>query len=572
MTRLVSLYTILLLISHLTLNAQREYPGDYFISPVEFPISLSGTFAELRANHFHSGIDIRTQGEEGKKILACADGYVSRIRISPYGFGKAIYITHPNGFTSVYAHLRNLNSAIEQWVKSEQYRLEQFDVDLFPPRGLLPVVKGETICFSGNSGSSQGPHLHFEIRDSNTEMPVDPLLFGFPVKDFIRPAMTACRIYPAEGGSLVNGQSGPVNFELAGWGPVYRLKHPDTLKTAGGFSIGLQAHDLLGGSNNKNGISGYAVYIDSVLQFDWQAETFVFSESRYINSFIDYAQYQKNGQRFIMTRIAPNSKLSMYKFAGNRGIFTIKPGVVSQVKVVIRDASGNESVLRFMAGGAATDKPAKTEMGGKLIFSYLTPNNFSNKDISISIPGNCLYDSLYFSYKMTPALPGSCAPVHHIHTPDIPLHDYIDISVTVDSVYRHLGQKLLLAIVRPGRKPSTAGGTYENGRIKARIREFGQYTVMADTTAPVIKALNITNGKSIAKQQSIRMSISDNFSGIKTYNGYLNGKWILMDFDAKNRLLEYKRDERLLQGTNEFLLEVEDDCGNQSTYKATLLN
>lgn len=565
-------YIILLQFCSFALNAQQNYPKDYFISPVEFPISLSGTFSELRANHFHSGIDIRTQGEEGKRILACADGFVSRIRISPFGFGKAVYITHPNGFTTVYAHLRGFNSAIDTWVKSEQYRLEEFDVDLFPLKGQLPVIKGEIIGYSGNSGSSQGPHLHFEVRESKTEMPVDPLLFGFPVKDFIRPVISSIQLYPEGTVSLLNGKSIPISFELAGWGPVYRFKHQDTVKIAGRFSIGLQAHDLLNGSNNKNGINRYTVYIDSVLQFDWQAETFSFSESRYINSFIDYAQYQKKGQRYIMTRIAPNNKLSMYKTAVGRGIFTIKPGSVSRVKVVISDASGNESVLRFIVKGESNDTPVKTDNSGKLIFSYLTPNNYSNKDITISIPGRSLYDSLYFSYQMTKRLPNSCSPVHHIHTPEVPLHDYIEITIMVDSMYRNLSNKLLLAVIRPGKKPSSAGGEFENGRLKAKIREFGQYTVVADTVAPVLKALNISNGKSIASQQTIRMSVSDNFSGIRTYKGTLNGKWILMDYDAKNHLLEYKRDERLLPGTNEFMLLVEDDCGNSSTYQTKLIN
>lgn len=565
-------YTILLLISSLTLIAQPNYPKDYFISPVEFPISLSGTFAELRANHFHSGIDIRTQREEGKKVLACADGYVSRVRISPYGFGKALYITHPNGYTTVYAHIRGFNPVIDAWVKSEQYRLEQFDVDLFPPKYLLSVTKGELVCFSGNTGSSQGPHLHFEIRDSKTEMPVEPQLFGLPIRDFVRPAITSIRIYPEGEASSVNEKADPLNLELAGWGPVFRLKNPDTIRVAGNYAIGLQAYDMLSGSNNRNGIYRYSVYIDSVLRFDWQAETFNFAETRYVNSFIDYAEFQKTGHRFIMTRVAPNSKLSMYKVSENRGIFKTTPWSVNHVKVVVADASGNEAVLRFIVSGQKPGIPRKTDKSGKLYFSYLTPNNFSNKDFSVSIPGNCLYDSLSFFWSMTKALPGCCSPVHHINKPDVPLHDYIDVTVLVDSNYRKLGNKLLLASLRPGKRPSSAGGKYQHGSIKAQIREFGQYAVMADTTAPVIKALNISDGKTITNQQTIRISISDNFSGINTYRGSINGVWILMDYDAKNHLLEYRRDDRLIQGKNEFLLVVEDYCGNSSSYKALLIN
>lgn len=565
------IFLFLLLIA-LFAKAQEQYPKDYFISPVDFPISLSGTFAELRANHFHSGIDIRTQGVEGKQVFACADGYVSRVKISPFGFGKALYITHPKGLTTVYAHLGGFNKAIDAWVRSEQYRLEQFDVDLFPGKNLLMVSQGEIIAFSGNSGSSQGPHLHFEIRDAKNEMPVNPQLFNIPIKDFIRPSITSLRVYPEEPGSLINGKPGPATYVTAGWGPVYRLKTTDTVQVAGSFSFGIQVYDLLNGSNNKNGISKYSIYIDSALCFEWQANTFSFSESRYINSLIDYPQYYKNGQRYMKSRIAPNNKLSMYNFPGNRGIFSATPNVVQKIKITATDATGNESVLRFLIKGNKTVKVAESQKTDKLKFSYLTTNKYSNKYINISIPGNCLYDSINFTYSMSKTLSTTCSPVHQIHKPEIPLQEYFDVSIQVDSAFKNLGDKLVLAVIRPGKNASSAGGKYENGYVKASIREFGQYAIMADTTAPVIKAVNISNGKSITTQQTIRMSISDDFSGINTYRATLNGKWILMDYDAKNKLLEYKRDDRLIKGKNEFLLKVEDGCGNSSSYSATIVN
>ena len=369
------LYTFLLLFSAFTSVSQDRYPKDYFISPVDFPIVLSGTFAELRGNHFHSGIDITTRQTEGKPVFACADGYVSRIKISPYGYGKALYVSHPNGYTTVYAHLSGFNPVIDAWLKSEQYKLEQFDVDLFPAKELLPVLKGEIICYSGNSGSSEGPHLHFEIRDSQTEKPINPQLFGFEIKDFIRPAISAMRIYPEGPGSKIQGADIAYSPEIAGWGPVYRLSNQDTIVIAGDFSIGLLCSDLLNGSKNKNGISRFSVFIDSVPEFEWQAETFTFAETRYINSFIDYPQYHKNGQRFIRTRIDPNNKLSMYKYAGNSGIFNTIPDSVRHIKIVAGDANNNESVLRFVIRG---EKPELTEnqtVSDKLIFSYLKNNS-----------------------------------------------------------------------------------------------------------------------------------------------------------------------------------------------------
>ncbi len=562
----------IIIINCLSVFAQDSYPKDYFRSPVDFPISLSGTFAELRANHFHSGIDIRTQGEEGKNVYACADGYVSRIKISPFGFGKALYINHSNGYTTVYGHLQKLSPAIEAWLIAEQYKLKKFEVDLFPQKDLLKVKKGDVICYSGNSGSSEGPHLHFEIRETKTEMAVNPQLFGILIRDFIRPVITSVRIVPEGSTSKVNGKSGLLVPELTGWGPDYKLKDKNVINVVGSFSLGIKTYDVLNGSDNKNGIYRFAVYIDSVLTFNWQAEKFSFSETRYINSLIDYGNYIRKGERYITTRIAPNNKLSMYNNFANRGIFTPIPDSVYQVKLIISDASNNESVLRFAVKGEKSVSSKKEEINHSPIFSYLKTNTFSEKGFKIVVPGDCLYDDLKFTYSVSNAQPNTCSKVYQIHNSETPLHDYIDLIINVDSAYRSLSNKLILAKLRPGKSPSSAGGKFENGNLKARIREFGQYAVMADSTAPFIKPLNISNGKSIADQQTIRIAISDNLSGIKSYNATLNGKWILMDYDAKNRLLEYKRDDRLVKGVNEFLLIVADDCGNESSYKATLQN
>jgi len=564
------LSSFIFIICGIAVNAQENYPKDYFRSPVDFPISLSGTFAELRTNHFHSGIDIRTQGEEGKNVYACADGYISRIKVSPFGFGKALYVDHPNGYTTVYAHLQKMSPAIEAWLKSEQYKLEKFDVDLFPPRYLLKVKQGEVICYSGNSGSSEGPHLHFEIRETKTEMTVNPQLFGIPIRDFIRPVITSFRIVPEGYGSKVNGKSSLLVPELTGWGPVYKFKDQNVIKVAGSFTLSIKAYDMLNSSDNKNGIYRFAVYIDSILRFNWQAEKFNFNETRYINSLIDYEHYIREGERYITTGIAPNNKLNMYRDSVSRGIFTPEPDSAYQVKLVISDASNNESVLRFAVKGEKSAGNIKEEINHSPMFSYSKTNTFSEKGFKIVVPGNCLYDDLKFTYSVSNARPNTCSKVYQIHIAEIPLHDYIDLIINVDSAYRSLGNKLVLAKLRPGKSPSSAGGKFENGSLKARIREFGQYAVMADSTAPVIKPVNISNGKSITDQQTIKITISDDFSGINSYNAYLNGKWILMDYDAKNQLLEYKRDDRLVKGINEFLLKVADYCGNESTYKAIL--
>lgn len=566
----ISLF-ISLLISTFS-NAQSNYPKGDFISPVEFPMLLSGTFAELRGNHFHSGIDIRTQGVEGKKILACADGYVSRIRISPFGFGKTVYITHPNDYSTVYAHLSGFNPEIDAWSKAEQYRLEQFDVDLFPQAGLIKVKQGDVIGYSGNSGSSQGPHLHFEIRDSKTERPFNPLLFGLAVKDFTRPTINGLRLYPEGDNSLINGSKTPYNPVIAGWGLSYRLSKSDTIEVSGSVSFGINAHDLLSGSNNKNGINRISVFSGSELFFEWNAESFSFSETRYINSFIDYATYSSSRERFMRTKIEPNNKLGLYRKATSSGILRVREGIIYPVKIEIADGSGNTSAINFVIRGRpGQSESIKPKINGQ-VFSYKRLNRFVTPHLKISMPGDCLYDSIVFEYSSTASDRTYCAPVHKIHNTETPLHNYYDLSIRVDTAYHKLADKLVMVILNNKDKPSSAGGKYQNGFLNARVREFGRFSVMADTIAPVIKPLNIANNKKISAQQSIRVSISDNLSGIKSYRGTLNGKWILMDYDPKNNLLKYNFDELLNQGVNEFLLEVTDDAGNTGRYSALLMN
>ena len=553
------------------LSAQATYPQNLFISPVDIPLLLSGTFAELRGNHFHSGIDIKTQGTEGKKVVAVTDGSISRIKVSPYGFGKAIYIQHPNGFTTVYGHLRNFSPEIEKWVKSEQYRLQKFDVDLFPEQGLFKLKQGQQIAWSGNSGSSQGPHLHFEVRDSRNEDPMDPMLFGFDIKDFTRPTLNGLRIYPANNFSSVNGNAKPYQAELSGWGPNYRLKQNDTIRASGNIYFGLDAFDLLNGSSNKNGINLVQVYADSVLKFHWEANRYSFSETRYINSLIDYATYYHTGKRYFLTRLAPQNKLSMYKFVADDGSIATEPGKSKRIRIKIADGKRNESEINFIVKGEATPKSVNSENIQAQKFSSGKLIQFRNPHISLSLPENCLYEDIPFEYSATPSKPWSCSMIHQVNDPAIPLHNYFDISIRVDSTCKATFSKLVVVKLNKSDKPSYVGGEADGQFIKARTREFGRFTLMADNTAPVIKAVNITDGKNIKNQGNIRMTISDNLSGINTYNGFLNGAWILMDYDAKNNLLEYVFDEKLKPGSNIFKLRVEDNVGNVKTYQATLV-
>lgn len=563
--------SILILVNCGIIYSQELHPQDYFRSPVDFPLTLSGTFAELRANHFHSGIDIKTGGVEGKPVYGCADGYIGRIKISPYGYGKALYVVHPNGYTTVYGHLSGFQSEIATYIKDRQYELEAFEVDLFPKPGQLKIRKGEVFCYTGNSGSSMGPHLHFEIRDSKTEEPLDPLLFGMPVKDFVRPTIKGFRIYAKGENSMVNGKRGSAEPLLAGWGTDYHFRLGDTVTVAGGVSFGILTWDLLNGVSNKNGINRFTLTIDSNVFFNYIAQRFSFSETRYLNALIDYAEYTKTGQRYINTRKLPNNKLSLYKEVVNDGIFYPEAGKTYNMKVEIADGTENISILKFNIRGEALDETFIQSAYKGQLFNYYNLNRFSTPHIRLTIPENCLYENINFEYSVENALKTTCAPIHAIHKQDTPLHGYYDLSIRVDSLWRTYNKKLTLVRLNSKNKPISIGGTYQSGFVNSRVRDFGRYTIMADTMPPSIKPRNISNQKKITGQSTLECTISDNLSGIKSYRATLNGQWVLMEYDAKNKLLTYNFDERLNSGENKFELIVEDGCQNTATYKATVL-
>lgn len=576
MAKFLLLITLLISVVYTDLKAQ-SYPTEYFMAPLKGTLQLSGSFAELRRNHFHSGIDIRTGGKEGLPVYACAEGYVVRIKIEPGGFGKAVYINHPNGFTTVYAHLQKFNAAIDNWIRARQYEKESFAVDLFPPKGLLKVSKGEIIAISGNSGSSEGPHLHFEIRDTKTEMPIDPVLFGIQVKDFIRPTLHGLRIYPEGMNSTINDKATPVTLSLAGWGPVYRLKIFDTIYIAGRFSLGVSASDLMNETSNRNGVTEYAVFIDSLRVFEWKAQKFSFAETRYINSFIDYPNYYNSNVKFMRTHTDPGNKLNMYIYNPSKGDFTAVPGMLHHIKITIKDSHLNESVLRFYVKGVKPQSKVsdKTTGGIKtegLLFTVNQTNNFATPDMRISLPGNCLYDSIRFIYGKSPSLSNSYSSIHSIHTPMVPLHQYYDLNIRVKSDVKVDTTKLVVVRLNNANKPSSVGGKFENGFMKVKLRDFGKYTVMADTIPPIIRAQNFKEGMDVSTTNVIRITITDNLSGISTYRGEINGKWILLDYDAKNRMLTYRKDAIMEKGVNLLTLTVGDGVGNMAISQWNLRN
>lgn len=572
---IVILFILNLLMPEVVPQSGENYPKHYFRSPIDFPISLSGYFGEIRQNHFHSGIDIRTEGVEGKPVYAVADGYIARVFVSPTGFGKALYINHPNGYTSVYGHLRFFTEPVAGWVRSQQYKMESFALDKEIPQGMIKVKKGEIIAYSGNAGSSAGPHLHFEIRETNTQETIDPLEFGFIAPDATPPQITWIKIYPLDDNSLVNFANKPILLPVTGSDGDYRLKMEDPINVSGNIIFGIETNERSNGKGFKTGVSFIQLFVDGKPCFEQHLARFAFSQTRYVNSLIDYAAYMQNRRKIQRSYIAPNNKLEIFGQVVNRGIQHFVNDDFHEILYVVKDIFGNKSMLSFrikshpLPGLGGRPEPAKQR--GVQLFSYKENNQFSRPDIRLSIPGQALYEDLPFEYFSTPPVLGTCSSVHHLQNQYTALQTYCTLSVKTDNLPALLASKAIIVEIEPGNHLSSRGGKFDNGFVTTQIRSFGNYAVMVDTVAPIIRPVNIFPNKKVARQFNIKIKISDNLSGIKSYRGTLNGNWILMDYDAKNNLLVYSFDERMKKGKNLFKLVVIDAVGNSIRYDAALI-
>ncbi|MFZ4521447.1 MAG: M23 family metallopeptidase [Bacteroidales bacterium] len=554
--------------------AQQQYPKNYFRSPVNFPVSLAGSFGEIRRNHFHSGIDIRTEGVQGKPVYAIADGFVSRVNVSPGGFGKALYLTHPNGYTSLYGHLRNYAGAIAAYVKAQQVKRESFAFDMEVPEGVLKVKKGDLIAYSGNSGASGGPHVHFEIRDAKTQEIIDPINFGFMKADGIPPMITWVKIFPFGDNAMVNFSDKAVLIPVTGSKGSFRLKMADTVKVSGNIIFGIETSDHAEGGL-KTGVHAIDLTVDGVKVFSQNIERFAFAETRYVNSLMDYPAFLQNKRKIQRSYVAPNNKLSVYYDVKNRGILNFVDSKAHKIHYVVKDAFGNSATLVFYVrshppantGGRAKNR----DRDGVQLFTYKSDNHFERPGVKFEVPSAAIYDDLPFEYSVTPPVMGSYASVHHLQNQYTPLHTWCTLKIKAENLPKNLESKAVIVAVSPGNKFSSKGGAFENGWVSVQIRDFGNYSISVDTEPPAIKVINIFPNKKVSKQSSIMVKISDNLSGIKTYRGTLNGKWILMDYDEKNRLLTYAFDEMMKPGKNIFVLTVTDAVGNSSRYEAALV-
>lgn len=556
--------------SHLSSqNDGSNLPQNYFGPPLDIPLVLAGNFAELRSNHFHAGIDIKTQGVEGKNVLASADGYVSRIKVQEGGYGRVIYIDHPNGYTTAYAHLQSFSKKIDRFVKEEQYHNESYTVDFYPKKNTIKVAKGEIIALSGNSGGSGGPHLHFEIRDTKSEAAQNVLLFNLPIKDNTAPIIKGISIYPLDDNAAVNGTISPTYISTVRKGKDYSIQSVPIVQGKIGF--GIETLDLMNGTSNRCGVYNIQLWVDNILVFEQETNEVAFEESRYINSHTDYLMHQSKHRWIHKSYVDPNNKLSIYKNLKQDGEVLFKKDSIHSVKYIVMDAYGNNASLNFDVRSKFAPsflKKAMPENFAKTL-AYHKYNEFQNESILVQFEKNSFYNDINFTYSSAPHAKERWSAVHSIHNDYAPLHTPMKLFLKC-SFPADVDPVTLIAV----RKTSSGHirihtGEYNNGYFNFESKYFGDFYIYHDNTAPTIKSLNIYNGKNIAKQRTISFKISDDLSGINTYNCYVDGKWILMEYDYKRNLIEYLIDDKISPGKHQLKLVVQDAVGNENMFECT---
>jgi hypothetical protein len=546
-----------------------------FVPPLNIPLSLSASFGELRADHFHSGIDIKTQGVTGKEVIASDEGYIYLLLVSPTGFGRAIFIRHPSGYSTVYGHLDRYAPEIEEYVKNQQYENKSFSVTIYPKPEVFHVSKGQIIGYSGNSGSSSGPHLHFEVRKTDGEKPVNPLLFNFGIEDNIKPVIVRMAVYPGSPNTLINGRSGPVYLHLSGADGNYSLPQDTELRINGLAGFGLTSYDYMNNTANRFGISSIELQIDSIPWFNYEINEFSFSESKYINAHIDYEAYEKNNIEIEKTFVLPGDRLSLYRNFMNNGYFDFSDSLMHRIKITVKDGSNNKSVLSFNVkpGTKKVIAAGEKQDSNIMIMPYNKPNVFSSDGIIVTIPDGALYDTLRFRFSKSERKGRFFSAIYNIHNRFTPLQKSISVSIRPDTIPAGKASKLLIVQTDDKLRQSAVGGIFSGGYINADLPAFGSYAVSIDTIPPVIIANGLATSPDLTEKKEIRIRITDDLSGIKNYYGTIDGKWALFEYDPRYDLLVYKFDpKRISQGMKHSLnIRVTDKRDNvtQAKYEFT---
>lgn len=543
-------------VTALLANSQPKSPAEANLRiPLDIPLTLSGNFGELRTNHFHSGVDFKTQGRTGLPIYCAADGYVSRVVVSPWGFGRAIYVTHPDlGLVTVYGHLESFVKKIDTPVRDRQYAAESFRIDTEFAPGEIEVKRGELIAHSGNAGSSGGPHLHMDVRDAVTEYALDPMpYYRRHLKDDVAPEVRGIALYPHDG--IVNGVANPafhvkpdLNKSFTAWGRV---------------APAIKAYDRMTGTTNIYGVKYLTLMCDGDTIYHRVVDHSDFDRTRAVNTLVEYGDVVDSNSWYMTTLVPESQPLSDMVTARGDGTIDIDTEREYKLKFVLRDDHGNVTVVPFTIKGVRGDIPA-AEGDGELVMWDREYTLINDAGASATLSPGTLYGDCVLSITDLAPRQGDYSRRYIIGDKHVPVAKEFDIVIPLVTDDKVDKQKYTLVRI-DGKSPSAVAADYNlGGYMTARINRFGTYTVVADTVAPVVTPVTPEKWRTSGK---VTFKISDKLSGIETYRGEIDGRWVMFELDGKTGTLSYRLDHtRLPKATrHKVTLTVTDAAGNSTT-------
>lgn len=533
--------------------------------PLKIPLLLSGNFGELRNNHFHSGLDFKTQGRTGLPVYCAEDGYVSRISVSPYGYGYALYVDHPSGITTVYGHLSRFAPFIAGIVERKQYEAESFTVNLYFKKDEIKVHRGQIIAYSGNTGSSGGPHLHFEMRETQSEFPINPALyFKDKLTDTRAPEVRLVSVFPVLGEGVVAGKgrrfdlkpvtqggtSYTTSIEPSVWGNIY---------------FGVKAYDRMNNTGNIYGIYSLRVWVDEKPVFSFFIDRFSFDVTRSVNSLIDYADWRKNRSFVMRCLVDPGNPLPIYSGVVNGGVVTIDEERDYHIRYQLSDIFGNTSNVSFTVKGRKQPIPSLIPKQDERLFRYDTEYFVKRDGLEWTLPKGTLFENFIFGYSCVNS-PAYVSAIHNIGDEYIPLKGYTTLRIRVDKdTIADKRQYYMVRITGAGQETS-CGGKYENGYLTVKVRDMGRYAIKIDNEAPVLLPLKEATW---GKTGLIRIRIKEQGSGLSSFRGEIDGKFILFSMDGKTNIAECRLSTKyVVKGKmHKVIFFATDGCGNTRKYE-----
>lgn len=556
------LFLILLLVVAVPSSLRAQDGSIGLSSPFDFQLLLSGNFAELRSNHFHAGIDFKTQGVVGHPILAPADGDITRATVTPGGYGRAIYVTHDNGYITVYGHLDRFLKPVEQRVRDKQYSDEAFAVDLSFEKGEYRVQRGDTIAFAGNSGYSFGPHLHFEVRTNEGRELISPMSFYLDrLTDTNAPRVQAVALTPRLGQGSVQGGASTVTRK------VVHSSVADTLRAWGRVGLSVKCEDIMDNTSNKYGVYSIDLLVDDSLRFSSRMDGYALADTRLINAWADYTRYFEKGEWFLRSYILENNTLPVLSADKNRGWIDIDEERIYNVHYRIADFHGNTTNCRFVIEGRRDTVPQPTDSTAHYLYWFIN-NTIAYDGMRLDIPSGQLFEDALLSVQELPSKYG-ISRRFDLGGAVIPLRKAARISMQVNDTLQMDSSKYYICRVT-GKGSVAVGGEFHDGWVTASVPLLASYEVAIDTVPPTVKPVAPKNW---GRNGKIVFSIGDKGRGIKSFKGLLDGKFILFEYSSKSgRLTCNLRREKVKRGKHQLQLTVTDNAGNSTIIEKTIIH